>query len=173
MKRTWPFAFVLIAFTACRGATDDRERQPGERADLEAGEPSSADAGEGGQLAPDGRRMIVTTIDDTLAPGTAAAIRLENLSDRPIGFNLCPKILERRTEDAWEPLPESRPEACTLELRILAAGETVEGSTGIPTGIVPGTYHIVFEGISFEQGEPGISPEERTSNAFEVRSPTP
>lgn len=97
-----------------------------------------------------------------------AEIRLENLSDRTIGFNLCPKVLERRIGEGRTQLPETRPEACTLELRILAAGETVVGTTGIPLALEAGTYRIVFEGIAFEQGAPEVPLAERTTNAFEI-----
>ncbi|MGH9336844.1 MAG: immunoglobulin-like domain-containing protein, partial [Vicinamibacteria bacterium] len=79
-----------------------------------------------------------------------------------------PKVVERDEGGAWTELPETRPEACTLELYILAAGETVVQTIEIPATLGAGTYRIVFDGISFEQGDPAIPPEERTSDSFEI-----
>jgi hypothetical protein len=112
--------------------------------------------------------LRIDVVEPTLTAGTSAEVQLENLSNRTIGFNLCPKIVERRRGDSWIPLPEARPEACTLELYVLAAGETVVQTVGIPTGLEPGPHRIVFEGISFEQGDPAIPPAERSSDSFEI-----
>lgn len=112
--------------------------------------------------------LRIDVVEPTLVAGTSAEIQLENLSDRTIGFNLCPKVVEREGGNAWTPLPETRPEACTLELYVLAVGETVVQTTEIPPGLEPGTHRIVFEGISFEQGDPAIPSAERASDPFEI-----
>ncbi|HKY59658.1 MAG TPA: hypothetical protein VJP59_01485 [Gemmatimonadota bacterium] len=112
--------------------------------------------------------LRIDIIEPTLAAGTSAEVELENLSDRTIGFNLCPKLVERGDGVSWTPLPETRPEACTLELYVLAAGETVVRTVEIPAGLEPGPHRILFEGISFEQGDPAIPPAERTSDSFEI-----
>ena len=113
--------------------------------------------------------LRIAVVEPTLTAGTSAEVQLENLSDRTIGFNLCPKVVEREEENAWAPLPETRPEACTLELYVLAAGETVVQMIEIPSGLEAGSHRIVFEGISFEQGDPAIPQTERTSDAFVVQ----
>lgn len=113
--------------------------------------------------------LRIDVVEPTLTAGTSAEIQLENLSDRTIGFNLCPKVVEREEENAWTPLPETRPEACTLELYVLASGETVVQTIEIPSGLEAGSHRIVFEGISFEQGDPAIPSAERTSDPFEIR----
>ncbi|MGH7563076.1 MAG: immunoglobulin-like domain-containing protein [Gemmatimonadota bacterium] len=112
--------------------------------------------------------LLIDLVDPTLVAGSSAEIRLENLSDRTIGFNLCPKVVERSDGGSWTPLPETRPEACTLELYVLAAGEAVVQTVEIPATLETGTYRIVFDGISFEQGDPAIPAEERTSDSFEI-----
>jgi hypothetical protein len=112
--------------------------------------------------------LRIAVVEPTLAAGTSAEVQLENLSDRTIGFNLCPKVVERGDGTSWTPIPQTRPEACTLELYVLAAGETVVQTIEIPAGLEPGTHRIVFEGISFEQGDPAIPPAERVSDAFEI-----
>ncbi len=112
--------------------------------------------------------LLLDVVEPTLVAGSSAEIRLENLSDRTIGFNLCPKVVERGEGESWTELPETRPEACTLELYILAAGETVVETIEIPVTLEAGTYRIVFDGISFEQGDPAIPEGERTSDSFEI-----
>jgi hypothetical protein len=112
--------------------------------------------------------LRIDVVEPTLVTGTSAEVQLENLSDRTIGFNLCPKVVEREDGNGWIPLPETRPEACTLELYVLAAGETVVQTVEIPAGLEAGSHRIVFEGISFEQGDPAIPPAERTSDSFEI-----
>lgn len=113
--------------------------------------------------------LRIALVEPAVAAGTSAEVRLENISGRTIGFNLCPKVIQRANGSSWTPLPETRPEACTLELHILAAGETLVRMVGIPPGLEPGPHRILFEGISFEQGDPEIPAAERTSDTFEVR----
>lgn len=113
--------------------------------------------------------LRIDIVEPTVTAGTSAEVQLQNLSDRTIGFNLCPKVVEREDGNAWTPLPETSPEACTLELYVLAAGETVVQTIEIPSGLEAGSHRIVFEGISFEQGDPAIPPAERTSDPFEIR----
>jgi hypothetical protein len=117
--------------------------------------------------------LLIDIVEPTLVAGSSAEIRLENLSDRTIGFNLCPKVVEREVGGSWTPLPETRPEACTLELYILAGGESVLQTIEIPATLEAGTYRVVFEGISFEEGDPAIPIGERTSDSFVVGPTTP
>ncbi|MGH7543252.1 MAG: immunoglobulin-like domain-containing protein [Gemmatimonadota bacterium] len=113
--------------------------------------------------------LRIDVVEPVLLAGTSAEVQLENLSDRTIGFNLCPKVVERGDGSSWTPLPETRLEACTLELYVLAAGETTVQTIEIPAGLEPGTHRVVFEGISFEQGDPAIPPAERASDSFEIQ----
>ncbi len=159
MTRTYPIALIVIALTACHGVANDRDGAAEEGADVEESR-RPTDPGD--------RLLEVATVEGSLAAGVTAGIRLENLSDRTIGFNLCPRILERRIDGTWTELPETRPEACTLELRILAAGDTIVETTGILPGLEAGTYRIVFEGISFEEGDPAVPLAQRTTNAFQI-----
>lgn len=170
MARAFSIVCVVLALAACRGVAGDGNGSTEERAGIEDSPRETAGAQDRDTAAgeAEGRQLEITTVEDTLVPGVSAEIRLENLSNRTVGFNLCPKMLERRAGEMWTPLPETRPEACTLELRILAAGETVVGTTGLPLALDPGTYRIVFEGISFEAGDPEVPLADRTTNAFEV-----
>ena len=79
--------------------------------------------------------LRIDVVEPTVAAGTSAEVQIQNLSDRTIGFNLCPKVVEREDRNAWTPLPETSPEACTLELYVLAAGETVVQTIEIPSGL--------------------------------------
>ena len=170
MARAFSIVLVVIALAACHGVAGDGNGSTEDRAGIEDSPRETAGAQDRDTASgeAEGRQLEVTTVEDTLVPGVSAEIRLENLSNRTVGFNLCPKMLERRAGETWTPLPETQPEACTLELRILAAGETVVGTTGIPLALEAGTYRIVFEGIAFEQGDPEVPLVERTTNAFQI-----
>lgn len=160
MGRAYAIAILGFALAACQRIDNDGEGSVQEGVDVEASRQADDDAG--------ARLLNITTVEDTLPPGASAEIRLENRSDRIIGFNLCPKVLERQADGSWTELPETRPEACTLEIRILAAGETVVETTGIPIDLEAGSYRIVFEGISFEAGDPAVPLAQRTTNTFEI-----
>jgi hypothetical protein len=49
-------------------------------------------------------------------------LTLENLSRRPLGYNLCASALERQTDEGWVTVPPAA--VCTMELRALAPGGT-------------------------------------------------
>lgn len=170
MTRAFPIVLVVTTLAACDAGVNKGNGAAEESAGIEEGRSPAANAEEQSPAAveADERELRITTVEDTLVAGVTAEIRMENLSDRTIGFNLCPKVLERRIGETWTQLPETRPEACTLELRILGAGETVVGTTGIPLALEAGTYRIVFEGIAFEQGDPQVPGVERTTNAFQI-----
>ena len=140
-----------------------------------------------------GPSVRIRTLGAELATGQIFEIRMSSLSDRPIFYNLCPHVYERRSSGSWISIPESRPDVCPADLKLLAPGETTPliGASGaisgvtidvtsqVPMVITPGTYRIVFEEIRFAD-DPlmptdaplPIAKRERTTNVFEVVPPT-
>ena len=72
-----------------------------------------------------------------------ARVVLRNDSDRPLGYNLCTKALERREGGQWrtvQSLPENT--ACTLQLYIMEPGDSAVGGLVLHPFIEPGTYRF-------------------------------
>ncbi|MQA90627.1 MAG: hypothetical protein GEU90_10390 [Gemmatimonas sp.] len=75
------------------------------------------------------------------APGDSVTLILRNGTEGEVGYNLCSSGLEQRIdEETWEPIPAER--FCTMELRMLAAGEEATYSIGLPSELEPGEYRF-------------------------------
>ena len=72
------------------------------------------------------------SLDVTPPTGTSGSttLVLTNRSEEPVGYNLCPSALERRSGAGWEPVPSNR--ICTMELRTLKPGERIEYAIRLP-----------------------------------------
>lgn len=117
----------------------------------------------------DGDPLEIRTTGTRYAPGETVELSLENRSDRDLEYNLCAAMrLDRRTDGGWESVPPDPDRVCTLELRLLAAGESGRGTVDVPEGLAPGTYRFRFEGLQWAGGG-GPPPESSVSNGFEVR----
>lgn len=77
----------------------------------------------------------------TARSGGTVQLVLSNGSAGPVGYNLCSSGLERRAADLWQPVPSDR--VCTMELRLLAAGEQVRYPIDLPPGLAAGEYRFV------------------------------
>jgi hypothetical protein len=76
----------------------------------------------------------------TEAGGTVELV-LRNESSGEIGYNLCTSAIERRTDGGWAGVPSDR--VCTMELRILSAGEITRYPYELPEGLAPGEYRFL------------------------------
>lgn len=110
-----------------------------------------------------------STRSDVYRPGDEVALRLENDTEIPIGYNICFAFLalERRGEEGWEPVevglgPEPDA-ACTLELNGLAPGESAESTAYLPEDLEAGTYRIATD------VEVADAPQALETQSFEVR----
>ncbi|MBD0321619.1 MAG: hypothetical protein ICV87_14880 [Gemmatimonadetes bacterium] len=97
----------------------------------------------------------VATDRAAYAPGDTVRVTLRNVSGETLGYNLCISKLDRRAADAWTtvdvfPGPGG---ACSMELRTLPAGESVQVRRAIPAATSAGTYRIVYNGIGPLRGE--------------------
>jgi hypothetical protein len=90
-----------------------------------------------------GTPEVELRVDQAAAsPGGEATITLVNHSASEIGYNLCPAVLDRRSGGEWSEEPLRPAEVCTMELRILAPGESAEYRHTIPPGIREGEYRF-------------------------------
>jgi hypothetical protein len=74
--------------------------------------------------------------------GEEVMLTLENRSDRELGYNLCPAVLDRRTDAGWEEWPEAPAEVCTMELRTLAPARSGSYRHTLPSGMPAGEYRF-------------------------------
>ena len=83
----------------------------------------------------------LTTDRATYAPPDTLVLRIENLSDREIGFNVCSALIERRTDaGVWVEVREER--ICTRELQILEAGQTAAARRPLPPQVIGGLSRL-------------------------------
>jgi hypothetical protein len=79
------------------------------------------------------------TVEPTpAAAGDSVVLTLHNGTAGQIGYNLCTSSLERQTAGGWEAIPSDV--VCTMELRILEAGQEATWRTALPAGLSPGEY---------------------------------
>lgn len=72
------------------------------------------------------------------APGDTVELRLDNRTDDRVGYNLCTSALERREGGEWVNVPSDR--VCTMELRLLSAGDRATYPLVLERGLPSGTY---------------------------------
>lgn len=123
-----------------------------------------------------GPDLRILALEEAVPAGGIQGIRIENRAGRSIFFNPCPRFFELRLGLAWEPLPETRPDACTDHLEELLAGDNGGFVSPVPDFLAPGTYRIVFEVFWFREEDPptesirfdSLPEEQRTTNEFEI-----
>jgi hypothetical protein len=101
---------------------------------------------------------------DRMPPGAALELTLTNRSVHPLGYNLCPSVIERRVGDDWQLHPEPLAEACTMELRTLAPGASGSFRHTLPAALPPGRYRF-RTGVEWPLGESWVGV---ISSTFEV-----
>jgi hypothetical protein len=90
----------------------------------------------------------------TYRPRDNVRITVTNDVQRNLGYNACTRVIERETGADWTVVPEPD-RICTMELRLLARGETVTEETDLPA-LPAGRYRIAlsFSDQSPEAGAP-------------------
>jgi hypothetical protein len=74
---------------------------------------------------------------------TTVLLTLRNDSGSALGYNLCTTAMERQSGGSWNDVPSDG--ACTMELRILASGNTATYTRQIPAGLPSGEYRFVTQ----------------------------
>lgn len=112
----------------------------------------------------------ITTNRGEYARGSTGEASIRNVTDGDLLYNLCPRRLERRVGDGWVAANEwpGAGGACTLELRTLRAGESVNALFDIPGTVSPGSYRMVFLGLK-GPGESGLPADRQATPPFAVQ----
>jgi hypothetical protein len=97
-------------------------------------------------------------------PGGDVTITLTNRSERDIGYNLCPAVLDRLVGDEWAQHPEPPAQVCTMELRILQPGASDSFRHTLPSGLPAGTYRFRL-GVEWPLGDTRVGV---TSAPFQI-----
>lgn len=103
-------------------------------------------AGCGSSTAAD-QRVAVTTDQREYRTGNLVTVTVTNVSDEPVGYNLCVHRIERRTGDGWRvasafPPPGS---ACVDILLTLQPGASTAIQVQLPQDLAAGVYRVRFE----------------------------
>ena len=107
----------------------------------------------------------ITLDRDTYPPSGDVKLTLTNASRRNLGYNACTRVVERESNGTWTAVPEPD-RVCTMELRLLAGGETVTEQTDLPA-LPAGRYRLSLR-FSDEGGSAG-TPVQASSEPFRVR----
>lgn len=73
--------------------------------------------------------------------GDRVLLTLRNGSAAPVGYNLCSSELQRRTGSGWDHVETGG--MCTMEIRMLPAGESATFEHTLPSGSAAGEYRYV------------------------------
>jgi hypothetical protein len=101
----------------------------------------------------------------TYASRDDVKLTLTNDTHRNLGYNACTRVIEREAGAGWTAVPEPD-RICTMELRLLARGETVSEQTDLPA-LAAGRYRIALS-FSDESADAG-TPVRGVSEPFTVR----
>ncbi|HKN64630.1 MAG TPA: immunoglobulin-like domain-containing protein [Gemmatimonadaceae bacterium] len=107
----------------------------------------------------------IRTDHATYAPSYVVNIEIGNVSGADATYNLCPVSVQRRVANVWQTViryPASG--VCTLEARLLHAGESIQTQVGVPYDLPDGTYRIVFPRL----GDSTLPDDARATPSFTV-----
>lgn len=100
------------------------------------------------------------------AAGAQVTLTIRNRTPRELGYNACTRVVERESGGRWSQVPEPD-RMCTMELRLLAGGATVNEGTELPDVLAAGRYRLTLamHDESSSSGEPLTA----ASRPFDVR----
>ena len=123
------YSILLCAALACnRGAPPDRARTSGEQPDSSTSTSHATD-------------LELNVNARSYAASDTVRLQLVNRSSAEVGYNLCTSRLEHRANDAWTVMPDHR--ACTMELRMLAPGDSAASERVFDPAVTAGEYRLV------------------------------
>lgn len=111
----------------------------------------------------------ITTDHAAYAPSYVVNVEIANVSGADATYSLCPVSIQRRVSSSWQTVIRYPVNGiCTLEARLLRAGERIETQVGVPYDLPDGTYRIVFPSL----GDATLTEDARATPSFTVsRSP--
>ena len=164
------YAVATLAVAACASSRSGSEAESatasaGATASGTAAPPAGAAARDTSAASPGGVTIALDRAQ--YAAGDPVALRIENRSGGGLGYNACTRAVERREGASWVAVKEDR--ICTMELRLLANGETASERTELPSPLPAGEYRIALAMSREEPAPAGAGPIRATSAAFQVR----
>jgi hypothetical protein len=79
---------------------------------------------------------------EAVGAGDQVMLTLVNRSDGDLGYNLCPAVLDRREGGEWVEERLRPAEVCTMELRVLPAGDSSTYHHTVPSALRAGEYRF-------------------------------
>lgn len=90
--------------------------------------------------AADGGAIISTAASYTA--GDVGGMTLRNAGERMLGYNACTWTLERGDDGAWRTAPHEDERMCTMELRLLEPGRSVDINFSFDERLPAGEYRL-------------------------------
>jgi hypothetical protein len=95
---------------------------------------------------PGALHLDITPDRATYTAGSTATITIRNLGDAEVGYNPCPRVLQRQVLGGWVPL-EGSPLLCPLAIYVIRPGETVTQEMELPATLAGGRYRVLFPSL--------------------------
>lgn len=151
MNRIALLALTTLLVVACQKPAD-HDATPATPAPGSAAPPSASNPMPGSTVRITLDRTSYRSRDDV-------RLSITNDSQRELGYNACTRTVERESGGGWTAVSEPD-RVCTMELRLLAGGATVNEQTDLPA-VTAGRYRIMlrFSDESAADGAPvlGVS----------------
>lgn len=103
-----------------------------------------------------------STDRQTYKAGETVILKLENISEQTLGYNLCTAVLEQSKDNGWLALPSLR--LCAAIIYSLEPGKTTTYPYDLDGNLPVGEYRFVARIHSMQSGASG----RRVSNVFVV-----
>ncbi len=119
---------------------------------------------------PDTLHLDITPDRASYTAGSTATLTIRNLGDADVGYNPCPRVLQRQVLGAWVTL-EGSPVLCPFALYVLQPGATVTEQMALSPGLAPGRYRVYFASLTAipeDDAAAAGSQSRKASQPFEV-----
>ena len=111
-----------------------------------------------------GSEAVLSTDRESYAAGETVVIRLKNVFEHSLGYNLCTSMMEQRAGGGWRPAEFGNGRICTMELRILEPGRTATFGVQLDAETPAGEYRFRTRIENMRNG----SGEQAATNPFRV-----
>jgi hypothetical protein len=91
--------------------------------------------------------LDITPDRASYAAGSTVTISIRNLGGADVGYNPCPRVLQRQVLGGWVTL-EPSPVMCPLAIYVLSPGAMVTEEVALSAGLTPGRYRVYFASLT-------------------------
>ncbi|MGH7556679.1 MAG: hypothetical protein ACREMD_02625 [Gemmatimonadota bacterium] len=119
--------------------------------------------------------LRVSVLEEAAPASGIVSLKLENLSNLEIDYNLCiDRRIERWNENRWADVKVDVDGVCPAVALILPPGSEATHITAVPAELSPGIYRFDFGSVLFaSQGPESLPQDDRKTNSFMVTSSSP